>query len=90
MRMELRRLAGTVLEKRPWPILAVNSEELRKDAATVLGGFYESDEHAFWPKSQLAHMTPEEVRILDAAGKVLARYDVWDLIEDTGRKLVNK
>jgi hypothetical protein len=26
---------------------------------------------------------------MDSAGKILARYDVWDLIDDTGRKLVD-
>jgi hypothetical protein len=89
MRVEFRRLIGTVLEERPWPILAVNSDELRKEAAALLGGFYESDEREFWPKKKFIQKTPEEVRIMDSAGKILARYDVWDLIDDTGRKLVD-
>jgi hypothetical protein len=67
----------------------VNSDELRKEAAALLGSFYESDEREFWPKRQFVQKAPAEVRIIDAAVKVLARYDVWDLAEDTGRKLVN-
>ena len=88
MRMEFRRLVGTILDVRSWPTHGVTSADLRKQAAAMLRSFYDSDEFAFWPKKQFFQKAPEEVRIVDSAGDVVARYDICDLIADMGHQLV--
>jgi hypothetical protein len=89
MKMEFRRLTGkAMLDDRPWPSVGVPAAELREHARDALLSFYVGNDHEFWPREEFRDKAPEEVRIVDAAGSVIAGYDIRDIISDTNRQLV--
>jgi hypothetical protein len=77
-----------MLDARDWPTEGVPVAELREHAREALLGFYTGNEYEFWPKKEYLDQAPEEVRIVDANGSEIARYDVQDAIADTRRQLV--
>lgn len=86
MRMEFRRLTGeSILGDRPWQKGTL--EELLGHAKAALMGFYDNNQNEFWPKEQFRCKAPEQVRIVDEAGNVVAQYDIRNIIADTGREL---
>jgi hypothetical protein len=89
MRMEFRRLTGTVIFETAWPAQDEPVTELNEQAKEALTGFYEGNEHSFWPKKEFAPNAPEEVRIIDEYGFVVAKYDIRDLGADTKRSLAD-
>ena len=90
MRMELRRLSGEVIGILPWPGQVASAKEVEAQAKTALAGFYEGDDHVFWPKQRFASNAPEEVRIISDGGDIVAIYTVNDMAEDTKRSLVER
>jgi hypothetical protein len=88
MQMEFRRLTGLALGHQSWPSLGTTPADLATQTATMLRAHYNSDGKQIWPKKQYFQKAPEEVRIVDDAGRVVARYDIRDLISDTGCELV--
>jgi hypothetical protein len=83
MKMEFRRLADgkRVLPDRRWH--EGLPAELLEHAKAALMSFYDGNEHDFWAKPQFRDGgLPEEVRIVDDAGKVVARYDAREAIAD--------
>jgi hypothetical protein len=89
MKLELLRLSGQPVCKDLWrsaPDVSVDYlDDLVRDE---LLSFYDGNGQAFWPKPQYGQWVPEVVRIVDDDGELLTTYDVHDLAEDTGRKLV--
>jgi hypothetical protein len=77
MRMELRLLIGTLIFDQPWPDKEMSTEELKEQAKDALVNFYEGDERSLWSGTEFARKVPEEVRIVDANGAVVAHYD-WN------------
>ena len=49
--------------------------------------FYEGNQHEFWPKAKFRDKAPEEVTIFDASGRLLAAYDIRNMMADTNRRL---
>jgi hypothetical protein len=88
MRAEFVRMIGTVLGEIPWPMHDVSPADLRKHAALMLNGFYDHDEFESWPKREFFQKAPEEVRIVRDDGAIMIKYDLLDLIKDTGRRVV--
>jgi hypothetical protein len=89
VKLEFRRLTGKpMLDDRPWRAEGIPASDLKEHAKAALMGFYANDQHEFWPKEQFRDKAPEEVRIVDAAGNVVARYDIRDIIAETNRQLV--
>ena len=66
----------------------VPEEALAELARDILMSYYKGDDRFFWPKPPYADKAPQGVRIIDDSGKVLSRYNVYDLSEDTRRELV--
>jgi len=58
-----------------------------EQAKEALASFYEGNEHFFWPKREFAPNAPEEVRIINDYGIVVAKYDIHNLGADTKRSL---
>jgi hypothetical protein len=88
VKMEFRRLTGKpMFDDRPWQTDGVEISKLREHAKDALASFYTGNDRAFWPKEQFRDKAPEEIRIVDAAGEVVARYDIRDMIADTKRQL---
>ena len=92
MRMEFRKLDGE--ETFPHKLLAESFDpkpgELLQFAKNSLNGFYEGVERVFWPKPKHISRAPEEVRIVNDEGDVLAKYTVSDLAKDTKKYLVGQ
>lgn len=87
MRMEFRRLTGKVLWTRDWSVDGPGSADLRMHARDALMGFYDGDQDEFWPKAEFRDKVPEEVTIYDASGRLLAAYDIRNMMADTKRRL---
>jgi hypothetical protein len=87
MRMEFRRLVGTVIFETSWPDQDEQIDEFNEQAKEALVSFYEGTEHCFWPKKEFAANAPEEVRIINEQGIVVAKYDIHDFATDTKRSL---
>ena len=89
MRVELWRLS----DDHPFNThdigVPVPEEDLAALARDILMSYYKADGRFFWPKPSYGNKAPQGVRIVDASGKVLARYNVYDLSEDTRRELVD-
>ncbi|HLZ79120.1 MAG TPA: hypothetical protein VKQ09_07255 [Sphingomonas sp.] len=89
MKLELLRLSGQPVCKDLWrsaPDISVDYvDEIVKDE---LLSFYDGNDRAFWPKPQYGQWAPEVVKIVEDDGELLTKYDINDLAEDTGRKLV--
>lgn len=83
MRMEFRRLIGALVFDRPWPVQGLSKKQLDDQAKDALASLYEGDGRSVWPKKEYASNAPEEVRIVDASGAVLAHYDIRNLVADT-------
>lgn len=88
MKLELLRLSGEPVCKDLWrsaPDVPVDYlDDLVRDE---LLSFYDGSDQAFWPKLQYGQSAPELVRMVDDNGELLAKYDINDLAQDTGRKL---
>lgn len=88
MRLELLRLSGQPVCKELWksaPDVPVDYlDDLVRDE---LLSFYDGNDVAFWPKPQYGQWAPEIARMVDDGGDLLAKYDINDLTQDTGRKL---
>lgn len=90
MRMEFRRLIGTIIFETMWPEEEepiTGLTDLNEQAKEALESFYDGNEHCFWPKKELSPNAPEEVRILNEYGIVAAKYDVRKFAADTKRSL---
>jgi hypothetical protein len=89
MKLELLRLSGQPVCTDLWRSAADISvnylDELVRDE---LLSFYDGNDQAFWPKPRYGQWAPEVVRIVGDDGELLTKYDINDLAEDTGRKLV--
>ena len=88
MRMEFRRLTGRVMWSQDWSIPGVAVEELKMHAKLALMDFYDGDQHEFWPKAEHHNKAPEEIIIRDAYGRLLAAYDIRNMMADTRRRFV--
>jgi hypothetical protein len=51
-------------------------------------GFYESDQDEYRPKAEFRDKAPEEVTIRDASGRLLAAYDILNMMADTKRRVM--
>ena len=89
MRMEFRRLVGTVIFETSWPDQDEQIDEFNEQAKEALVSFYEGTEHCFWPKKEFAANAPEEVRIVDEQGIIVAKYDIHDFATDTKRSVAH-
>ena len=89
MRIELWRLS----DDHPFNThdigVPVAEDDLPELARDILMSYYAGDEHFFWPKPSYGDKAPQGVRIVDDSGKVLSRYNVYDLSDDTRRDLVH-
>ena len=92
MRVELWRLS----DERPFnthdvgvPVSRDGLAELARDILMGYYGYYEGDDRFFWPKPSYGDKAPQGVRIVDDSGKVLSRYNVYDLSDDTRREPVD-
>jgi hypothetical protein len=89
MRIELWRLS----DDHPFNThdigVPVSEDALAELARDILMSYYEGDDHFFWPKPSYGAKAPQGVRIVDDSGKVLSRYNVYDLSDDTRRELVD-
>jgi hypothetical protein len=88
MKLELLSLSGQPICKELWrsaPDISVDYlDDIIRDE---LLSFYDGNDQVFWPKSEYGQWVPEVVQMVDDDGGLLARYDINDLAEDTGRKL---
>ena len=89
MRIELWRLS----DEHPFNThdvgVPVPEDALAELVRDILMSYYEGDDHFFWPKPSYGDKAPQGVRIVDDSGKVLSRYNVYDLSDDTQRGLVD-
>jgi hypothetical protein len=89
MRVELWRLS----DERPFNThdvgVPVSQDGLAELARGILMSYYQADDRFFWPKPSYGDTAPQAVRLVDGSGKVLARYNVYDWSDDTGRELVD-
>ena len=92
MRIELWRLS----DARPFNThdvgVPVSEDALAELARDILMSYYEGDDRFFWffwPKPSYGDKAPQGVRIVDDSGKVLSRYNVYDLSDDTRREPVD-
>ena len=88
MRMEFRLLTGRVLWTRDWSAHGVLAAELKAHAKEALMSFYDGNQDEFWPKAAFRAKAPEEVAFLDPYGRLLAAYDIRNMIADTKRRLI--
>src|SRR5262249_27598893 len=89
MRLELLRLSGQPVCKELWRSAAnVPVDYLDDVVRDELLSFYDGNDQVFWPKSEYGQWAPELARIVDDDGELLAKYDIDDLAQDTGRKLL--
>jgi hypothetical protein len=89
MKLELLRLSGEPVCKDLWRSAAdVPVDYLDDLVRDELLSFYDGNDQTFWPKPQYGQSAPEVVQIIDDDGELLTKYDVNDLADDTGRKLV--
>jgi hypothetical protein len=88
MRMELRRINGTVLHEKEWPVHGRPIGEVVAEARDALASCYEGDRFSFWPKKEYYPNTPEEVRVFGSDGGVVVQYDLVALLRDTNRSLI--
>ena len=88
MRVELWRFS----DERPFNIhdigVPVPGDGLAELARDILLCCDDGDDRVS-PKPSYGNKAPQRVRIVDDSGKVLSRYNVYDLSEDTGRELVD-
>ena len=88
MKLELLRLSGQPVCQDLWRSAAdVPVDYLDDLVRDELLSFYDGNDQAFWPKPQYGQWAPEIARMVDDNGALLAKYDVDDLAQDTGRKL---
>ena len=89
MRIELWRLS----DEHPFNThdvgFPVPEDALAELARDILMSYYEGDDRFFWPKPSYGDKAPQGVRIVDDSGKVLSRYNVYDLSDDTRREPVD-
>ena len=88
MRMELRRMNGTVLHEKEWPVHGRPIGEVVAEARDALASCYEGDRFSFWPKKEFYPNTPEEVRVFGSDGDIVVQYDLVALLRDTNRSLI--
>jgi len=89
VRVELWRLS----DERPFNThdlgVPFSEDGIAELARNILISYYEADDRFFWPKPSYGARAPQGVRIVDPTGKVISRYNVYDLSDDTGRELVD-
>jgi hypothetical protein len=68
--------------------VTIPEDALARLARDILMSYYEADDRFFWPKPSYGDKAPQGVRIVDRSGKVLSRYNVYDVTEDTRRELI--
>ena len=88
MRMEFRRMTGGLIHERTWPAHGRPIEEITAEAKDALRSCYEGDLFSFWPKREFAPNAPEEVRVVDGEGRLIAQYDLCAFLAETQRSLV--
>lgn len=84
MQMEFVSPTGEVVGAITWPAERVTRKALKHQARTALAGFYLGNGRSFWPRKA---NVPQQVRIVDAGGKVIVAYSARDLATDTRRSL---
>jgi hypothetical protein len=88
MRMQFRRMSGALILEREWPAHGRPVEEIAAEAIEALTSCYEGDAFSFWPKKAFAPDAPEEVRVIDADGAIIARCDLTVLLGASRRSLL--
>jgi hypothetical protein len=88
MRMEFRRMTGVLILERAWPAHGRPVEEIAAEAKDALASCYEGDKFSFWPKKEFASNAPEEVRVVDGEGRVIAQYDLCAFLAETQRSMI--
>lgn len=90
MWMEFRRMSGTLILERAWPSHGRPVEEIAAEAKDALASCYEGDKFSFWPKKEFAPNAPEEVRVVDGEGRIIAQYDLCAFLAETQRSILVK
>lgn len=70
--------------------LADDSQLLRHECRAKLLTYYDHDATTTWVRPEFYQAAAEEVVVLDKRGAALARYDIKDMISETGRQLTDK
>jgi hypothetical protein len=83
MQVEMRRLhKDIILETLPWQGGALPSAEITAWAKDKLLSYYVQFEPHYWPREKFRNKAPEEVRVIDDTGKLIARYTLEDVARD--------
>ena len=84
MRLELRRMTAELIFEQPWLTVARTIIERYREAKDALAG---GDAVPLRPKAEYDPNAPEEVRIFDDEGELVARYDLAHFIAEARRAL---
>ena len=88
MRLRLSRQDGTEIQAFQWNIEGLSANDMRLYLCEALLSHYDSDGTFMWPNARSrATAVPERAELLTGLGQEILRYDVDDLIRDTGFQL---
>jgi hypothetical protein len=88
MRLRLSRWDGTEIQAFQWSIEGLSANDMRLYLCEALLSHYDSDGTFMWPNARCrATAVPEQAELLTGRGEEILRYDVNDLIRDTGFRL---
>jgi hypothetical protein len=88
MRLRLSRWDGTEIQAFQWSIEGLSANDMRLYLGEALLSHYDSDGTFMWPNARCrATAVPEQAELLTGRGEEILRYDVNDLIRDTGFRL---
>lgn len=88
MRLRLSRLDGTEIQQFSWSIEGLSVNDMRLYLCEALLSHYDSDDTFMWPNARCrSAAVPEQAELLTGHGEEILRYDVNDLIRDTGFQL---
>jgi hypothetical protein len=88
MRLRLSRWDGTEIQAFQWSIEGLSANDMRLYLCEALLSHYDSDGTFMWPNARCrATAVPDQAELLTGRGEEILRYDVNDLIRDTGFRL---
>jgi hypothetical protein len=88
MRLRLSRRDGTEIQAFQWNIEGLSANDMRLYLCEALLSHYDSDGTFMWPNARCrATAVPERAELLTGRGEEILRYDINDLIRDTGFRL---
>jgi hypothetical protein len=88
MRLRLSRLDGTRLQEFSWNIEGLSRDDMRSYLCEALLSHYDSDDTFMWPNDRhRSHGAPEQAELMSNRGDEILRYDIRDLMRDTGFQL---